>query len=66
MVNHSCMPNATVTFSGRKAFLRALRHIKPDEEVEVSYIGVPSNLTDMIAAFAPFPPYFWHNILVHY
>ncbi|ROT35612.1 hypothetical protein SODALDRAFT_70790 [Sodiomyces alkalinus F11] len=38
MVNHSCIPNATVTFSGRKAFLRALRDIKPGEEVEVSYI----------------------------
>ncbi|KAL2759100.1 hypothetical protein ACRALDRAFT_1080656 [Sodiomyces alcalophilus JCM 7366] len=38
MVNHSCVPNATVTFSGRKAFLRALRDIKPGEEIEVSYI----------------------------
>lgn len=39
MVNHSCIPNAFVQFSGRKAILRACRAIKKDEEVEISYIG---------------------------
>jgi SET domain-containing protein len=39
MVNHSCVPNAVVAFTGRKAFLRALRSMKSGEEIEISYIG---------------------------
>ncbi|KAK7752438.1 hypothetical protein SLS62_005591 [Diatrype stigma] len=38
MVNHSCVPNAFVQFSGRRAILRAYRAIKEGEEVEISYI----------------------------
>lgn len=39
MVNHSCVPNAAVSFSGRKAFLRAELPIKEGDEVTISYIG---------------------------
>ncbi len=39
MVNHSCMPNAFVQFSGRRAMLRAYQAIEKGEEVEISYIG---------------------------
>lgn len=42
MVNHSCVPNALVVFSNRKAFLRALRPIATGEEIEISYIGMLS------------------------
>lgn len=41
MVNHSCVPNAYVQFSGRDAILRAYRSIEKDEEVTISYIGKP-------------------------
>ena len=35
--NHSCNPNAeTYTYGGR-VFIRALRHIKPDEEITYDY-----------------------------
>lgn len=39
MVNHSCVPNAAVSFSGRKAFLRAELPLKEGDEVTISYIG---------------------------
>jgi SET and MYND domain-containing protein len=39
MANHSCLPNAYVCFSGRKAILRAEREIKEGEEIEISYTG---------------------------
>lgn len=42
MVNHSCVPNAYVQFSGRDAILRAYRSIEKDEEVTISYIGKPA------------------------
>lgn len=45
MVNHSCVPNAAVSFSGRKAFLRAELPIKEGDEVTISYIGKPQALT---------------------
>jgi SET and MYND domain-containing protein len=40
MANHSCIPNATVQFVGRRAILRAERPIKADEEIEISYTGL--------------------------
>lgn len=39
MANHSCIPNAVVSFSGRQAFLRAELPIKKGDEVTISYIG---------------------------
>lgn len=39
MVNHSCLPNAYVQFSGRAAVLRASQAIEEGAEVEISYIG---------------------------
>lgn len=45
MVNHSCVPNAAVSFSGRKAFLRAELPIKEDDEVTISYIGMSKSFT---------------------
>ncbi|KAM0330055.1 hypothetical protein ACHAQA_004226 [Verticillium albo-atrum] len=44
MVNHSCVPNAVVAFSGRRAFLRALREIEEGEEIEISYIDYTQSL----------------------
>lgn len=41
MVNHSCLPNAAVSFIGRKAFLRAEVPIKGGDEITISYIGMP-------------------------
>ncbi|KAI5923334.1 hypothetical protein F4810DRAFT_217736 [Camillea tinctor] len=38
MVNHSCVPNAFVQFSGRKAILHANQEIAKDEEITISYI----------------------------
>lgn len=39
-INHSCIPNAAVSFSGRKAFLRAELPIKEGDEITISYIGI--------------------------
>lgn len=39
MVNHSCIPNAAVSFTGRQAFLRAEIPIKEGDEITISYIG---------------------------
>lgn len=36
--NHSCTPNATVIFDGRRMELRALDHISKDEQIFISYI----------------------------
>ncbi|KAA8635392.1 hypothetical protein SMACR_00488 [Sordaria macrospora] len=38
MVNHSCVPNAYITFEKRKAFLKAERDIEPGDEILISYI----------------------------
>ncbi|KAH8885128.1 SET domain-containing protein [Thozetella sp. PMI_491] len=38
MVNHSCIPNAFVSFDKRAAFLRAEREIREGEEIQISYI----------------------------
>lgn len=40
MVNHSCVPNAYITFEKRKAFLKAERDIEPGDEILISYIGM--------------------------
>ncbi|KAI1213976.1 uncharacterized protein F4807DRAFT_207617 [Annulohypoxylon truncatum] len=37
MVNHSCIPNAYVSFTGRKAILHAYQDIKKGEEITISY-----------------------------
>ncbi|KAI0894820.1 hypothetical protein F4806DRAFT_497521 [Annulohypoxylon nitens] len=37
MVNHSCIPNAYVAFTGRKAILHAYQDIKEGEEITISY-----------------------------
>lgn len=42
MVNHSCVPNANVSFLKRKAFLRAEAPIKEGDEITISYIGMIS------------------------
>jgi SET domain-containing protein len=36
-VNHSCRPNAKMIIKGRRVFYRALRKIKPGEEVFIHY-----------------------------
>ncbi|KAK7744927.1 hypothetical protein SLS53_003160 [Cytospora paraplurivora] len=38
MVNHSCIPNANVTFVKRQALLRAEAPIKEGDEITISYI----------------------------
>jgi SET domain-containing protein len=35
--NHSCNPNAETYTYGRRVFIRALRNIKPDEEITYDY-----------------------------
>ncbi|MGB9396648.1 MAG: SET domain-containing protein, partial [Pseudolabrys sp.] len=35
--NHSCNPNAETYTYGRRVFIRALRKIKPDEEITYDY-----------------------------
>lgn len=39
MVNHSCVPNAAVSFTGRQAILRAELPIEEGDEITISYIG---------------------------
>lgn len=39
MANHSCVPNASLQFEGRRATMRALRDIGEGEEIRISYIG---------------------------
>ncbi len=39
MANHSCIPNAYVSFDKRAAFLHAEREIKAGEDIEISYTG---------------------------
>ncbi|OAA60964.1 set and mynd domain protein [Niveomyces insectorum RCEF 264] len=38
MVNHSCVPNAVVVFTGRKAYLRAEQPVQAGAEITISYI----------------------------
>jgi SET and MYND domain-containing protein len=37
--NHSCVPNAFVSFDGRRATLRTLQPLAAGDEVLISYIG---------------------------
>lgn len=39
LANHSCTPNAFVSFDGRRVTLRALQPIVKGEEVFISYVG---------------------------
>jgi len=41
MANHSCIPNASAQIFGKKAILVAERPIAKDEEITISYIGLP-------------------------
>lgn len=38
LINHSCEPNAYVTFSGRNLSLRCLRPIEKNQEILISYV----------------------------
>ncbi|CCG83295.1 SET domain and MYND-type zinc finger protein 6 [Taphrina deformans PYCC 5710] len=40
LLNHSCRPNAYVTFRGPVTLIRAHRQIEPDETITISYISV--------------------------
>nr|XP_015207457.1 PREDICTED: histone-lysine N-methyltransferase SMYD3 isoform X1 [Lepisosteus oculatus] len=40
LLNHDCDPNCVIVFQGRRLFLRAIREIRPAEELTVSYIDV--------------------------
>ncbi|KAH7397999.1 hypothetical protein BKA64DRAFT_745539 [Cadophora sp. MPI-SDFR-AT-0126] len=42
--NHSCTPNAFIVFDSRNVSLRALRPIKKDEEIFISYIDPTEDL----------------------
>ncbi|KAK0103308.1 hypothetical protein ONS95_005338 [Cadophora gregata] len=42
--NHSCTPNAFIVFDSRNVSLRALRPIKKDEEIFISYIDPTESL----------------------
>jgi SET domain-containing protein len=39
MINHSCLPNAAVSFQKRRALLRAETAIRSGDEIEISYVG---------------------------
>ncbi|MCJ1413659.1 hypothetical protein MMC19_007781 [Ptychographa xylographoides] len=40
LLNHSCLPNTCITFSGPTLSLRALRPIAKDAELSISYIDI--------------------------
>ncbi|KAK7907818.1 hypothetical protein WMY93_016430 [Mugilogobius chulae] len=40
LVNHSCLPNAIITFKGTSAEIRAIKDMKPGDEVFISYIDL--------------------------
>lgn len=40
LVNHSCLPNVIITFNGTTAEVRAVKEIKPGDEVMISYIDL--------------------------
>lgn len=40
LLNHSCSPNAYITFDGNLAVLRAFTLIRPGDQVSISYIDV--------------------------
>ncbi|XP_068176097.1 histone-lysine N-methyltransferase SMYD3 isoform X2 [Antennarius striatus] len=40
LLNHDCNPNCVRVFEGTKLLLRAVRDISPEEELNISYIGM--------------------------
>ncbi|XP_069552693.1 N-lysine methyltransferase SMYD2-like [Brachyistius frenatus] len=40
LINHSCLPSVIVTFTGTSAEIRAVRDMKPGDEVLISYIDL--------------------------
>lgn len=40
LINHSCLPTVIVTFNGTSADVRAVRNMKPGDEVLISYIDL--------------------------
>ncbi|XP_071773856.2 N-lysine methyltransferase SMYD2-A-like [Centroberyx gerrardi] len=40
LINHSCLPSVIVTFKGTAAEVRAVQHMKPGDEVLISYIDL--------------------------
>uniref|UniRef100_A0A3B4AV76 [histone H3]-lysine(4) N-trimethyltransferase n=1 Tax=Periophthalmus magnuspinnatus TaxID=409849 RepID=A0A3B4AV76_9GOBI len=40
LINHSCLPNTIITFNGTSAEIRAVKDIKPGDEVFISYIDL--------------------------
>uniref|UniRef100_A0A6P5JU52 [histone H3]-lysine(4) N-trimethyltransferase n=1 Tax=Phascolarctos cinereus TaxID=38626 RepID=A0A6P5JU52_PHACI len=40
LLNHSCDPNCVIVFEGPSLFLRAVRNIKPGEELTICYLDV--------------------------
>ncbi|CAL9692416.1 unnamed protein product [Knipowitschia caucasica] len=40
LLNHSCLPNAIITFKGTSAEIRAIKVMKPGDEVFISYIDL--------------------------
>uniref|UniRef100_A0A8D3CJ29 [histone H3]-lysine(4) N-trimethyltransferase n=1 Tax=Scophthalmus maximus TaxID=52904 RepID=A0A8D3CJ29_SCOMX len=46
LLNHDCRPNCVMVFEGTKLQLRAVRDIKPEEELTISYIETLSLTED--------------------
>ncbi|XP_027137114.1 histone-lysine N-methyltransferase SMYD3 [Larimichthys crocea] len=46
LLNHDCRPNCVMVFEGTKLHLRAVRDIKPEEELTISYIETLSLTED--------------------
>ncbi|KAM4633885.1 N-lysine methyltransferase SMYD2-B [Polymixia lowei] len=40
LINHSCLPSVIVTYKGTVAEVRAVQHMKPGDEVLISYIDL--------------------------
>ncbi|KAF0023539.1 hypothetical protein F2P81_024169 [Scophthalmus maximus] len=40
LINHSCLPSVIVTFKGTSAEIRAVKNMKPGDEVLISYIDL--------------------------
>lgn len=40
LLNHSCLPNAIITFKGTAAHIRVVKDMKPGDEVFISYIDL--------------------------
>ena len=43
-INHSCDPNCVISFEGPNAFITAIKDIKQDSEITISYIPLPMSL----------------------